>query len=364
MIIVVNNIPFLADALRAQHEVMSVPYTLIDNALLRHTECEALFVRTTTKINDALLDKTNVRFVGTATSGVDHVDLQSLANRSIALANAAGSNANAVAEWVLYAMLKRAEERAQDLASLTLGVVGFGNIGKLISAYAQHIGMSVVVNDRPLQESGYSLPDSLGSYCELSDLLQVSDVITNHVPFTQNGAYATHRMFSQAQLEMCKKDAHFIHSSRGGIVDEQALANFLDGSQRDVSMDVWEAEPEYSLDLARRVRLASPHISGHSEDGIIDAADTLLRAYSQFRSQSYDTSIVSRHRSTQLQNIEQQSDLASLCTALGQRLQLEAQHAALQHPYSESPAGRREYFLEQRFSYSGRREYLRRPSLL
>ncbi len=361
MIVVVNTIPCLAEVLRQHDEVMSVPYTLVTNDLLRNTGCTALFVRTTTKITESLLHDTSVRFIGTATSGVDHVSVPYLQQHNIVLASAAGSNANAVAEWVLYCTLARARERNQSVAGLTFGLIGFGHIGKLVAAYMSALGMRVIVNDPPLEQQGFKLPDALGSFVSLAQLVEEADVISNHVPYLREGPYATHRLLNIEVLGKTRQGVHIVHSSRGGIVDEEALFALMNDRDADVSVDVWNNEPEYSLVLARAARLASPHISGHSEDGILDAAQRLVQAFSHHNSKDYSSSCFEQQRSTSPARFDAGLGEDAITRVLESALSLEDKHEALRHPHSETAAGRHEHFLELRFSYKGRREVFERP---
>ncbi len=362
MIIVVNTIPYLAEALKQHHDVMSVPHSLITNQLLRETGCEALFIRTTTKVSSDLIEGTALRFIGSATSGTDHIDRAALDARSIVCHNAAGSNANAVAEYVLYTLCARALEQKRSIRELVLGVVGFGHIGKLVAAYALHLGMTVLVNDPPLEDSGVVLPESVAPYTELDELISRSDVLSNHIPYSTSGPYPSALLFHRDRVRRFKSDMHFIHTSRGGIVDEEALLERCSEEQFQCSLDVWDKEPEYSLELARRSNLASPHISGHSEDGIIDAAERLLRAYEMFSTQHFDASIAQYVGSNRVQ-VESMKTMEELVHQLSERLHLAHSDQALRHPPAVDSASRREHFLALRFSYGGRRELFLRPTL-
>ena len=120
--VVDENIPFAREAFSHLGSVTLLPGRGITRETLR--KADALIVRSVTKVDAALLDDTNVQFVGTATTGVEHIDREYLAARDIGFAAALGCNANAVAEYVLTALLVTAHAKGLSLGGKTLGIIG------------------------------------------------------------------------------------------------------------------------------------------------------------------------------------------------------------------------------------------------
>src|SRR5262249_15380023 len=155
-------------------------------------DADALIVRTATPVNARTLEGSAVRFVGSATIGMDHVDEPYLISRGIAFTNAAGSNANAVSEYVMTALLALAEKWQFELKQKSIGIIGAGRVGSAVAAKAAALGLAVSLCDPPLRES---TGDS--RYLFLDDVLD-KDILTLHVPLTGSGKYPTRHMFDQA----------------------------------------------------------------------------------------------------------------------------------------------------------------------
>ncbi|HAP34715.1 MAG TPA: erythronate-4-phosphate dehydrogenase, partial [Bacteroidetes bacterium] len=114
-------------------------------------DAEILIIRSETKVTKDLLDGSAVRFVGSATIGTDHVDIEYLNSTSRTFASAPGSNANSVAEYVVAALLSLAQKKSFSLRGKSIGVVGVGNVGSKVVRYATALGMTVLQNDPPLE---------------------------------------------------------------------------------------------------------------------------------------------------------------------------------------------------------------------
>ncbi len=147
-IVIDENIPFGEEAFSHLGDVTVLPGRQINSESLR--DATALIVRSVTPVNTELLAGTDIRFVGTATSGIDHIDQAYLTQRNIGFADAAGSNANSVAEYVLTALITVASRFKVSLEEKLLGIVGVGRIGRLVAKKAQALGMTVILNDPPL----------------------------------------------------------------------------------------------------------------------------------------------------------------------------------------------------------------------
>src|SRR6266478_5093924 len=148
------NIPFVQEAFGPLGEVRLVPgREIMANAA---HDADALLVRSVTPVNAALLDGSSVKFVATATIGIDHVDQGYLSAKGIGFASAQGSNANSVAEYVVAAMLEMARRQKFCLRDKTLGVIGVGHVGSRVVRFAEALGMRVLQNDPPRQRADQS----------------------------------------------------------------------------------------------------------------------------------------------------------------------------------------------------------------
>jgi erythronate-4-phosphate dehydrogenase len=147
-------------------------------------------------VNEELLKNSNVKFVGTATIGTDHIDLEYLKSRDITFADAEGCNADSVAEYVFTALLKVASENNTSLNGKSIGVIGVGNIGSRVVRLAESLGMIVLKNDPPLERKGIRK-----NYASLDDALQ-ADVITFHVPMSYEGIDKTFHLLDENNLKL------------------------------------------------------------------------------------------------------------------------------------------------------------------
>ncbi len=267
-----ENIPLLGDAFGPLGEVVALPADALTPDTVR--DADALLVRSVTKVGPALLGGSAVRFVATATIGVDHIDQAYLAGAGIGFASAAGSNARSVAEYVVAALLELAAAGGYALAGRTLGVVGVGNVGTKVARFAEALGMRVLRNDPPLQrETGDPL------FVPREAVLAEADVVTLHVPLTREGPDATYHLADAAFFGRLRPEATLLNTSRGAVVDTDALKAALAGGHLAAAvLDVWEGEPEIDLGALRLAALATPHIAGYSTDGKVGGTRMCLAA--------------------------------------------------------------------------------------
>ena len=237
-------------------------------------DADALVIRSKTRVGAELLKESRVSFVGTATAGVDHLDLDWLAGHGIATYAAAGCNANSVAEYITAALLCLVQRKALLLKDLTLGVVGVGHVGSAVAAKAEALGMRVLLNDPPRRLAEDNPPELL----DLDEVLNESNVVTLHVPLTDTGPYATRHMADCRFFGKLRPGCLFLNACRGEVVDEDALMVALDGGLISAScLDVWENEPAISRDLLKRVDLGSAHIAGYSFEGKLNGTTMVYR---------------------------------------------------------------------------------------
>ncbi len=270
-----ENIPFVQQAFCHLGDVMLLPGRSLSSKHLKNADI--LLVRSITKVNADLLDGTPVRFVGTATIGTDHIDLPYLRNRNIAFADAVGSNANSVAEYVTAALLNLAQKHQLPLAGKSIGIIGVGNIGSKLEKFAQTLKMSVIPNDPPLQRKTAD-----PRFRPLSQALQ-ADFVTLHVPLNRNSPDPSWHLINEQSITRLKPTAFLINSSRGPVVDNNALKNALAQNKlAGAVLDVWENEPNIDLELLNLTEIATPHIAGYSFDGKTNGTALLHAAVCQF----------------------------------------------------------------------------------
>ena len=267
------NIP-LIEKFAVFGEVIQVPGREWNAELVR--DADILLTRSVTKVNAALLDQSSVTFVGSATSGFDHIDRDYLAQRGIHFVYCPGSNANSVAEYVLSALIAIIRPD-QPLAGLSAGIIGCGHVGSRVATLLEAVGINCILNDPPLQ-------DLTGDkrFQSLNEAL-TADIISLHTPLTLDGDYPSDRLINENQLLQMKPDVILINAARGRVINEAALLNRMEQcpSMKTV-IDCWENEPSINPVLLQRVTLGTPHIAGYSFDGKVKATQMLFRALADF----------------------------------------------------------------------------------
>ena len=219
---------------------------------------DAICVRSSTRVDAELLEGTPVRMVATATSGTDHLDLEWLADRDIAVYAAPGSNAVAVAEYV-WANL-RALIPDLLVTRPRIGIVGCGQVGQCVARRAALLGLEVCVSDPP---RALAEPD----FCDrpLDEVLN-SEVVTLHVPLTQGGPFPTANLLDARRISAIAPGTVVINAARGGVLDERALAAAILDKDLRAILDCWVGEPQIDPQLLKRAQVATPHCAGHTLD--------------------------------------------------------------------------------------------------
>ncbi|WP_299007451.1 4-phosphoerythronate dehydrogenase [uncultured Shewanella sp.] len=227
-------------------------------------DADVLLVRSVTQVNATLLEKNKrLRFVGSATIGTDHIDVDYLKSRHIPFANAPGCNATAVGEFVFIALLELANRFQETLKHKTVGIVGAGNTGSAVAKCLTAFGVKVLLHDPLLQAQGDERV-----FVSLDTLIERCDVISLHVPITRTGQFPTWHLFDERRLSQLTTGTWLINCCRGEVIDNQALMKVkLARSDLKLVLDVWEGEPHPMPDLVPLVELATPHIAGYSVEG-------------------------------------------------------------------------------------------------
>jgi len=242
---------------------------------------EAFIIRSRTKVDHEVLDRAiRLRLVARPGTGLDNVDVDYAKSKGITVINSPESLIEGVSEHVVLLMLALSRKlvpadqgtrlgkweknalMGRELKGKILGIVGLGRIGRRIAEIARTLGMSVLVYDvivippEVLAESGARV-------VSLADIFSSSDYITLHVPMTPETAH----LVNASRLSQMKKTAFLVNTSRGGVVDEQALAQALNEHRiGGAALDVFEKEPPSGAIMSAPNTVLTPHIGGQTEE--------------------------------------------------------------------------------------------------
>ncbi|QCP60317.1 4-phosphoerythronate dehydrogenase PdxB [Pantoea sp. SO10] len=286
-ILVDENMPYARELFSRTGDVLAVPGRPLPEAELQ--DASGLMVRSVTKVNAALLAGTPVKFVGTATAGTDHIDEASLAAAGISFSAAPGCNAIAVVEYVFSSLLLLAERDGFALRDRTVGIVGVGNVGGRLQKRLQAWGVKTLLCDPPRADRG-----DQETFHSLDDLVAQADILTFHTPLFKDGPYKSWHLADAALLMALKPNTILINACRGAVVDNAALLAVLK-MRHDLSvvLDVWEPEPDLSLDLLDKVDIATAHIAGYTLEGKARGTTQVFEAWCDFIGQPQQVALES-----------------------------------------------------------------------
>jgi D-3-phosphoglycerate dehydrogenase len=262
--------------------------------------CQALITRSGTAVTAELLARApDLRFVGRAGVGIDNIDVEACSRRGIVVVNAPLGNVVSAAEHtlaMLLALLRRLPEAHAALKSLrwdrslygaelarkTVGVVGLGKVGSRVAARLRAFDTRLLVYDPYIPES--RARDVGAELTDLDTLLAESDIITFHVPLTEE----THHMVSARELARMKPGVRLVNCARGGVVHEgDLLAALESGHVAGAAIDVWSEEPPRSELLRRLIQhprvVVTPHLGANSAEAQVNVALDVARQLVAFR---------------------------------------------------------------------------------
>jgi D-3-phosphoglycerate dehydrogenase / 2-oxoglutarate reductase len=260
-------------------------------------DADALIVRSATTVDAALIAAApKLRAIARAGAGVDNIDVDAAATRGIVVMNAPGASTTSVAELTLALMLALARHvpaadrsmkagrwdkqalAGSELAGQTLGVIGFGRIGRVVAGLARAFGMAVLAHDPAVAAAGGG--DVGVAFVDLDELCGRADYITLHLPSTRE----TRHLFDAERFGRCRHGMRLVNTSRGDLVDDAALLAALDAGQvGGAALDVFATEPPIDWTLVRHPAVvATPHVAastGQAQERVgLDAA-TAIRDY-------------------------------------------------------------------------------------
>jgi len=251
-------------------------------------DADALVIRSGTKVTAAVIDAAKqLKVIGRAGIGVDNVDVDAATRRGIVVMNTPGGNTITTAEHAIALIVALARHIPQATASMkagkwekkkftgtelynrTLGVIGLGNIGRIVADRARGLDMKVIAHDPFISDSGATKVDY--ELVSFDDLLARSDILTVHVPKTKD----TLGLLDAEAFAKCKPGVLVINAARGGIVDEEALLAALESGQvGGAGLDVFVQEPPpegYPLVAHERV-ICTPHLGAATEQAQVNVA--------------------------------------------------------------------------------------------
>ncbi|MCH5247951.1 MAG: 4-phosphoerythronate dehydrogenase [Muribaculaceae bacterium] len=263
-----DKIPFIRGVFDDHADVGYLKTSEITNERLK--DYDALITRTRPAVDSKLLEGTKIRFIGSATIGLDHIDIDYCRSKGIKVVNAPGCNAPAVAQWVISSIGRYVPNRD----GLTLGVVGVGNVGKIVTQWAPLLNLSVLSCDPPR-----ALKEGPEGFVDLDVIAREADIITFHTPLIKEGEYKTYHLADRTFFDKLVKRPLILNASRGQVVDTEALLDALSKDKvRGAIIDCWEGEPEINRGLLRDALVATPHIAGYSIEGKKRGTLAMIRA--------------------------------------------------------------------------------------
>ncbi len=231
-------------------------------------DADALIVRTRTRCDESLLRGSRVKHIATATIGFDHIDLDYCRANGIRVSSAAGCNARAVLHWFGAVVVELSRSQGWTPEQKTVGIVGVGNVGRLLKEQCEAWGFRVVCCDPPRAAA-----EGIAEFKPLEEVAAESDILTLHTPLNDS----TYHFIDDEILSLLPKGATLLNASRGEVVSNDALKR----SGVDCVLDVWEGEPNIDAELLDNALLATHHIAGYSKQGKANASAIVVADIAQ-----------------------------------------------------------------------------------
>ena len=267
-LIIDKNIPISEESFEGQNiDFDFLPFDKINSSTIKNAD--ALFIRTTTKVNKELISKSNISFIGSFASGENHISNDLLDDSECFIQTAKGSNSQAVFEYVLSCMLEN------DFEACSVGIVGHGQVGKKIDSSLSKLGYEVEIYDPYLYDH---------SEDELNKVLSC-EVLSINCSYSKEGKYPSHNLISKEQRPKSKL---VINSSRGEVVDYSEIAK-----SSEIFNDVWVNEPKISSNdiysfMNHSNAFGTPHIAGYTFSSKERQIDLILEKFNDLFSKSVE----------------------------------------------------------------------------
>lgn len=273
----------------------------------------ALLVRSATKVRTDIIDNCpTLKFIGRGGVGMDNIDVAYARSKGITVENTPAASSQSVAELVMthlfsisrftfdankempangaenFKTLKKKYGKGVELRGKTLGIIGFGRIGRSLASYALGCGMNVIAYDKfdfnPVVEvliANQKIDININKV-ELETLLKTSDYISLHVPKQEDGS----AVIGEAEFDLMKNNVRIVNAARGGVIDEDALLQAIENKKvAFTALDVFENEPTPRKDLLTNNNIATtPHIGAatvEAQERIgLELADKIMKTLS------------------------------------------------------------------------------------
>jgi erythronate-4-phosphate dehydrogenase len=246
----------------------------ITNDLLKNVE--VLFIRSTTKINSSLLRDTNIKLIGSATAGSDHIDSKYLDKKNIKWFYAPGCNSSSVVHYVLSSLSALIDKNLFNHND-SVGILGCGHVGSKLR-YA--------LNALHIKNSCYDPFLSMDFLASLEEVKECK-LLSLHIPLTDSRKFPTRGIINRDFLKDFK-DKILINTSRGEVVDEDAL---IETEKLLLVSDVWNNEPTPSKEIIDFSFISTAHIAGHSYEGKLNGTLLLLNRLFEYLNLSSDAQV-------------------------------------------------------------------------
>ncbi|MCM8829422.1 MAG: phosphoglycerate dehydrogenase [Candidatus Omnitrophica bacterium] len=254
-------------------------------------EYDAVIVRSATKITREVIQKgKNLKIIGRAGVGLDNIDIEASTHAGIIVMNAPEGNTLSVAEHTIGMLLalvrnipaanhslkngqwEKKKFMGSEVYNKTLGIIGLGRIGRCVAKIARSFGMKILgydpyIDKDAIEESGITIVNFPG-------LLKQSDFITLHIPLNDS----TYHLIGEKEFELMKEGVYVINCSRGGIIDEEALAKYIQkGKVKGAAIDVFEKEPPDPDNPLLKLEqvIVTPHLGASTKEAQINVAQQL-----------------------------------------------------------------------------------------
>lgn len=263
-------------------------------------EYDLLIVRSATEVDKKLINRASkLKLIIRAGVGIDNIDVKYAEKKGIMVKNTPNASSNSVAELVLGHMLglsryitisnvtmregywNKNTYTGIELSGKTLGIIGFGRIGRSLAQKAEALGMDIIFYDK------YVTEDEHFKYKSLEEVLRNSDFISLHTPASNKP------LIGKKEFDMMKDGVFIINAARGGIIDEKELLNALNSNKvAGAGLDVFKKEPEPNLELCNHPKVScTPHIGAATEEAQIRINQEIHRLICDFVKQLKDVAI-------------------------------------------------------------------------
>ena len=261
------------------------------------SEYDGLIIRSATKVTKEIIESAkNLKIIGRAGAGVDNIDLVSAKEKKIIVMNTPGGNTNATAEHTLALLMSLSRKiskadvsthkgewakkklKGNEIKGKTIGIIGFGNVGRRFAEICQFLGLKVLVVSKSFRAVNDQYPEY--SSCDLSEVLQQADIISFHCKPNTDGS----SVIGSKELNLMKKTAFIINTARGNLVSEVDLCDAMKANKiGGAAIDVFETEPAtinalFGLENV----LLTPHIAASTSEAQIIVAEMVANQFVEY----------------------------------------------------------------------------------